>query len=200
VSGRNVGRGGLNTSVDSSFRITVVFISLAGWSALTSSARTPPLPNTTSMSPGWHAVIIRSSGTIPAGRGLRVHHLLRAQVPESRLRPPDQVTPRRRREQSLPTNDTAGRTVPCLMALEAARTFTTDGGAVRSCKAVEAPPFEVLWYPPTGTARLLQALLVGMVAFIPLPPGCVRALPDGHLTRLHHEDDLRWRRNLHLCR
>jgi len=42
--------------------------------------------------------------------------------------------------------------MPYLVALEAARTLTTDGGAVRGCKTVETPPFEVLWDQPTGTA------------------------------------------------
>ena len=82
--------------------------------------------------------------------------------------------------------------MPYLVALEAARTLTTDGGAVRGCKAVETPPFEVLWDQPTGTARLLQALLAGMAAFVTLPPGRVRSILDERLTRPRQEDDLRW--------
>lgn len=87
--------------------------------------------------------------------------------------------------------------MPYLMALEAASPFSADGGAVRRCEAVEAPPPEVHRHRTTGTAQVLQTLLAGTTAFVLLPPGRIRALRDEHLSRPRLEDDLRRWRVLH---
>lgn len=189
VTNRGTGRWDLITSSSTGFgRLATIVIRLTRRSPLISGFGATPFPAPSPPPPSLlHALTIRSTRTLPAGCGLhRFHSSLGS------FRTPDEEAPRLHRGQSLTPADTAGSPVPSLVALEAASSFPASRRTVRRRKTVEAPSPKVDWDRPTRTSQLLQTLLAGAAALIPLPAASIGAVRD----RDHPGERLQRRRSL----